>query len=113
MRTRFLVAPLVGIALASLARAQTPVFGPEFQLNVTTTGYQYGASVATVGAACNFVVVWTSDAQDGDFTSIVGRLFDSSGAPAGGEFVVNASTTGYQGIARVAPSRGSRWRSFC
>src|SRR5262245_16449406 len=102
MRTRLLVAPLVGIALATLARAQTPVFGPEFQVNATTTSYQYSAAVANVGPSCNFVVVWTADGQDGSHTGIEGRLFDSAGAPTGGEFAVNVSTTGYQLVPRVA-----------
>jgi hypothetical protein len=43
----------------------------------------------------DFVVVWTST-DDGSYTGIMGRRFDRSGAPLGGEFQVNASTTGFQ-----------------
>ena len=84
------------LALAALAHGQAPVFGPEFQVNTTTTSYQYAPSVANVGPASNFVVVWSSDGQDGSHTGAVGRLFNAAGTPVGGEFAINASTTGYQ-----------------
>ncbi len=83
-------------ALAALAIGQAPVFGPEFQVNTTTASYQYAPSVANIGPASNFVVVWSSDGQDGSQTGAVGRLFDAAGTPLGGEFAVNVSTTGYQ-----------------
>src|SRR5262245_2101345 len=94
---RKLLAPSLGLfALAALARAQAPVFSDEFQVNATTSSYQYAPSVASIGAASNFVVVWSSDGQDGDHTGAVGRLFDAAGTPLGGEFAINAATTGYQ-----------------
>jgi hypothetical protein len=94
---RKLYAALLGLfAAAAVARSQAPVFGPEFQVNTTTTSYQYAPSVANVGPASNFVVAWSSDGQDGDHTGAVGRLFDATGAPLGGEFAINVSTTGYQ-----------------
>lgn len=99
MRARLIVAFLGGFCLACLAVAQA---GPEFQVNAFTTSYQYGVSVANVGASCNFVVVWASNLEDGDKTAVVGRLFDSAGTPLGGDFVVNVSTTGYQGLPNVA-----------
>ena len=96
-------ASLTLFAGASLARAQrSPGFGPEFQVNTTTTSYQYGVSVANIGASCNFVVIWDSNAQDGSSTGVFGRLFDASGAPVGAEFPVNVVTTGAQGLANVA-----------
>jgi len=96
MRRKRVWASLAGFPIAALAIGQAPVFGPEFQVNTTTTSYQYAPSVANVGPASNFVVVWSSDGQDGDHTGAVGRLFDAAGTPLGGEFAINASTTGYQ-----------------
>jgi len=77
MRSKRVWASLAGLATAALAIGQAPVFGPEFQVNTTTTSYQYAPSVANVGPASNFVVVWSSDGQDGDHTGAVGRLFDA------------------------------------
>ena len=42
-----------------------------------------------------FVVAWHSQGRDGDDGGIFARRFDS-GNPLGGEFQVNAHTTGYQ-----------------
>ena len=89
-------------ALAAIARAQAPVFGPEFQVNVFTPGYQYASGAANLGPSCNFVVTWASEGADGNLTGVAGRLFDADGNPTGGDFVVNVSTTGYQGLPSVA-----------
>ncbi len=89
-------ASLAGFAIAALAIGQAPVFGPEFQVNTTTASYQYAPSVANIGPTSNFVIVWSSDGQDGDHTGAVGRLFDAAGTPLAGEFAINAATTGYQ-----------------
>jgi hypothetical protein len=70
---RNLYASLGLFAVAALARAQAPVFGPEFQVNTTATSYQYAPSVANIGAESNFVVAWSSDGQDGSHTGAVGR----------------------------------------
>jgi hypothetical protein len=82
--------------------AGSPV-GGEFQVNTYTTGYQiYG----TVGTAPNgsFVVAWQSP-QDGDGYGIIGRRYDAAGAPVGGEFIINTSTTGNQLQPAIAVSR--------
>ena len=101
MRKR-LAASLGLFALAALARAQAPVFGPEFLVNTYTTADQYGATAANVGPAGNFVVVWNDETgADGDGYGVRGRMFDVTGAPLGGEFPVNAIGTHDQGIARV------------
>ncbi len=96
MRSKRSWASLAGFAIAGLAIGQAPVFGPEFQVNTTTTSYQYAPSVANIGPTSNFVVVWSSDGQDGSETGAVGRLFNAAGTPLGGEFAINVSTTGYQ-----------------
>ena len=48
--------------------------GPEFRVNTYTTESQYVAAVAA-GTSGNFVVVWTSNAQDGSSAGIFGRRY--------------------------------------
>jgi hypothetical protein len=50
------------------------VGGPEFQVNMFTTGVQGTPSVAATSAV-SFVVSWTSDNQDGDRHGVFGRRF--------------------------------------
>ena len=72
-----------------------------FRVNTYTTADQSLASVATDSSG-NFVVVWTSDAQDGSGLGIFGQRYDASGAPVGSEFRVNTYTTDNQGRPSVA-----------
>jgi|KBSSwiStaDraftv2_1062776.scaffolds.fasta_scaffold61612_3 hypothetical protein len=78
----------------------TPV-GSEFRINTHTPQSQFLPSVA-VDPAGNFVVVWSSDGQDGSYRGIFGQRFTSSGAPLGPEFRVNTYTTNFQDHAAVA-----------
>ncbi len=75
--------------------------GSEFQVNSYTTNYQGNASVA-IDSDGRFVVVWTSDGQDGSGTGVFGQRFDGSGAKLGSEFQVNTDTTGAQNASSVA-----------
>jgi hypothetical protein len=66
---------------------------PEFQVNVTTTGHQYFPSVARSSAG-DYIVVWQSG-QCGYFSCdamIIGRRYDGTGAPQGGEFRVDTGS---------------------
>ena len=72
----------------------TPL-GPEFRVNTVTTDSQEQPRVAT-DANGNFVVVWTSEAQDGSAAGVFGQRYASSGNPVGPEFQVNTYTTGFQ-----------------
>ncbi|HTR02387.1 MAG TPA: S-layer homology domain-containing protein [Thermoanaerobaculia bacterium] len=101
MRAKLVAASVAFFAGSILARGQTPVMGPEFQVNTTTSGLQYYAAVASLGSSNNFVVVWTSDGQDGSAYGVFGRRFDTTGAAQSAEFQVNVNTTGYQGIPRI------------
>ncbi len=93
---------LIGLTLA-LAACVTPVAGPEFQVNSTTAGTQSAPSVANVGPDSHFVVTWTAGGgQDGDLKGVYGRLFDETGTPLAGEFLVNVVTTGDQALSSVA-----------
>jgi hypothetical protein len=75
--------------------------GSEFQANTYTTGTQNGPAVA-VAPDNSFVVVWSSDGQDGSGTGVFGRRFAPDGTPLTGEFAVNEVTTGQQGGASIA-----------
>jgi hypothetical protein len=66
--------------------------GPVFTVNTTTADYQNSPASAT-DALGNFVVVWQSKGQDGDGYGIYAQRYSASGAPRGGEFLVNSDTT--------------------
>ncbi|HEV8268572.1 MAG TPA: hypothetical protein VGR00_10075 [Thermoanaerobaculia bacterium] len=77
--------------------------GPAFRVNSYTTSDQYNPCVAADPAG-DFVVVWTSDGEDGDSFGIFGQRLASGGAPLGPEFRVNTYTTGTQSRAAVGSS---------
>jgi hypothetical protein len=70
---------------------QAEPIGTEFQVTAYTTFPQRAPAVAS-DASGNFVVSWESNGQDGDAYCILGRVFDSTGAPLSGEFLVNSYT---------------------
>ncbi len=73
----------------------------EFIVNTFTSGEQADPKVA-VGGNGRFVVVWTSQDQDGDGLGVFGQLYDETGLPMGAEFQVNTYTEGSQRFPRVA-----------
>jgi hypothetical protein len=75
--------------------------GSEFRVNSYTPEAQHEPSVA-MAATGDFVVVWASRDQDGDFYGVFGQRYDSAGVAQGGEFRVNSYTTGSQDLASVA-----------
>ncbi len=89
--------------------------GTEFQVNTYTTASQFRPSVAADSAG-NFVVVWTSEGQDGSGYGIFGQRFNGSGAKIGPEFQINTYTTGTQDISSVAADSAGNfvvvWDSF-
>ncbi|HXI04129.1 MAG TPA: hypothetical protein VNI57_13220 [Candidatus Saccharimonadales bacterium] len=89
-----------GVFAQSFDRTGTPA-GSEFRVNAYTTGMQADSSV-TSDAGGDFVVVWTSQDQDGSSLGVFGRRFDSTGASLGSDFQVNVYTTGDQESASVA-----------
>jgi hypothetical protein len=74
---------------------------PEFRVNTYTTSGQNLPAVAADPSG-NFVVVWSSNGQDGSSLGVFGQRYASSGAPLGTEFRVNTFTTNYQRFASVA-----------
>jgi hypothetical protein len=89
--------------------------GAEFQVNTYTNNDQRYPS-AGADPAGNFVVVWTSQGQDGSGYGIIGRRYSSAGTPLDGEFQVNTYTTNYQGEGVVAVDRSGNfvvvWTSY-
>ena len=78
--------------------------GSQIQVNSYTTGDQQKPAVTMDGSG-NFVVLWQSVGSpdtDSDQTSIQGQLFDASGTRVGGQFQVNAYTTGPQDLPEVS-----------
>jgi len=69
------------------AAAGAPL-GPQFRVNTWTTFPQTEQAV-TADSAGNFVVVWRSDWEDGDYGGIFGQRFAGAGPPLGPEFRVN------------------------
>jgi hypothetical protein len=90
---------------AGTARAQVPL-GPEVRVNTFTTGMQLLPSLATRPDG-GFVVVWSG--PDGSQYGVLGRRFDAGGGALDPtEFVVNAYTTGTQGLTAVASAADGR-----
>ena len=83
-------------------------------VNTNLYGDQYGPRISSVGN--EFLVVWTSLAQDGSREGVYARYLHSGGAPVGGEFRVNTTTVSSQ-MHPVVASDGSGqfvavWTSF-
>ncbi|MFO0999357.1 MAG: DUF4347 domain-containing protein [Planctomycetaceae bacterium] len=83
----------------------------------TTTGADQQTSAETRGSqdaiardhAGNYVVVWSSNAQDGSGWGVYGRRFDVNGQPLSGEFRINSTTSDNQQWASVAADRNGNF----
>src|SRR5438045_2968739 len=92
--------------LLRLEERAVPAFaavGPEFSANAYTTGGQLNPAVAA-DADGDVVVAWQSNNQAGPSSGydVYAQRFGASGAPLGGEFRVNATTTDAQRHPAVA-----------
>ncbi|MGE5609734.1 MAG: SdrD B-like domain-containing protein, partial [Bacillota bacterium] len=74
------------------AKGQT--LGPAFRVNTITDGQQQLPTIA-MNPGGSFAIAWQSEDSHGD-TDIYARRFGTSGLPVGGEFRVNAYTSGDQ-----------------
>src|SRR5262249_31689543 len=68
--------------------------GGQFRAD-TSTNIVSNPKVAS-NASGAFIVVWNENPGDGYANGVLGRRFGADGAPLGGEFLVNESTTGSQ-----------------
>src|SRR5258706_10550308 len=88
---------------------------PEFVVNSYSTSYQTGAAIAATSNG-SFVIVWTSDSEDGSWYGVYGQRFSGSCDPLGPEFRANTYTTEAQGWPAVAADLAGNfvvvWGSF-
>jgi hypothetical protein len=88
--------------------------GAVLRVNSYLNGDQYYPRISSIGV--DYLVVWTSLAQDGSREGVFGRSLNGNGTLTSGEFRVNATTAGQQ----MQPSVGSdgvnqfvvTWTSF-
>jgi len=84
------------------------------RINSTTVGDQLAPKIAGQGG--DFLVVWTSMAQDGSSDGVYGQFLASDGTLVQGEFRVNTTTAGPQRNPTVAADGVGRfltvWTSF-
>ena len=76
-----------------LYNAQGEAAGGEILINELAPTSSSGVSALPSGG---FVVVWTSNGQDGSASGVAGRVFDSTGNPKTDEFQINSYTQGEQ-----------------
>jgi hypothetical protein len=69
--------------------------GGEIAVNPTTAENQQEPSVA-IDPSGNFIITWSSYAQDGDHYGIYGQIYDNAGSVTVAEFVVNTTTANSQ-----------------
>jgi hypothetical protein len=105
---------LLFLAAAATGWAQVPA-GPEFRVNGQTTANQVATGVS-MDARGNFVVVFHSELQDGNYAGIFARRYEATGAAAGPEVQVNTFTTNGQFNPAVASDAAGNfvvaWESF-
>jgi len=84
------------------------------RVNSYTYGDQFAPRIASIGS--DYMVVWTSLAQDGSREGVYGRFFSSAGTTVGNEIAVNTTTVSQQMHPAVASDGSSRfvvvWTSF-
>src|SRR5262245_9242918 len=89
--------------------------GSEFRANTYITNQQHDPVVA-MDSGGDFVVVWSSDGQDGSMDGIYCQQYNSAGATQGSEFPVNTYTTAGQVKPAVAMNAAGNfvvvWSSF-
>ena len=90
--------------LARQYSANGAPLGAEFLVNTSSPGTQTDPTV-DVDAAGNFIVVWEGNgiqAGEADNDGVFGQRYDAAGAPVGGEFRINQTTTNSQTRTSVA-----------
>ncbi len=77
----------------------TPI-GGEVQVNTYTTLSQYNPHITALDDG-GYVIVWTSNGEDGDKYGIYGQVYDAQGNPSGDEMHISLQSTGSQTNALV------------
>jgi Ca2+-binding RTX toxin-like protein len=97
----------LGIKGQLLSATGTKV-GGEFLVNTTTTGAQGSPQISALSNG-NVLIVWGDQSQTGEDTSsgaVRAQIMTPTGTKVGGEFLVNTTTTGSQGGAKIAALAG-------
>jgi VCBS repeat-containing protein len=83
--------------------AVAPAHGSSFQINTYTAGHQLPVSDGITATLVDgtIVVVWESENQDGSGLGVFGQRISVDGNKIGGEFQINAFSSGDQRGARV------------
>ena len=93
---------ITGPSIPSLFFYGTDIpYGSEFMVNSHTANSQSEPAIAKLFDD-KFVVVWESDAQDGDGYGIYGKIYNGDGTNYGNEFRVNTYTSNDQRLPAVA-----------
>ena len=80
--------------------------GSEFLINTHTANDQKIPAVSSLKEG-GFVVIWTSDGQDGSDYGVYGQIFDDNFVKSGSEFRVNSTTAGNQGVSSNSTLHGA------
>ncbi|MBN2217026.1 MAG: trypsin-like serine protease [Pirellulales bacterium] len=78
------------------------ILGGQFRVNQWTNSVQDEPSIAMSRTTGDYVITWSSFAQDGNMDGVYGRFFRANGLAYGNEFLVNVKTTAAQGDSEVA-----------
>ncbi len=106
MRTATLAAVLA-VSMSAVAGAQTPA-GGAFRVNTFTAGEQK-LGLPAVGPRGDFLIVFSSYAQDGSAFGVIGQRYDALGNKLGGEFLVTTSTLGNQYATSAVADAGGNY----
>jgi hypothetical protein len=82
--------------------------GSEFQVNTYTTSDQWWPASAALSDG-GWVVTWFSEAQDGSGRGVYAQRYDSNGATAGAEFLVNTVTASIQENPKITALADGGW----
>jgi len=96
-----------GVRAQVFAADGTPV-GGELQVNTTTSGGQNTQQITALEGG-GFVITWMDTSQTGGDTSnnaVRAQVFAADGTPIGEEFLVNTTTSGFQGNPEVTALPG-------
>ncbi len=86
----------LGMTRGVVGRRFDPLGVPQGgEITVSTSTAAGGPPGVAMNASGNFSAAWSS-AEDGSLEGVSGQRFDDTGSPIGGEFPVNAFTTGAQ-----------------
>ncbi len=96
-------------SFAQLFDSSGQIVGGELMVAESTVGDQTFDGIQALPGG-DFVVVWSDQGgADGSGYGVFGRIFDSTGSPAGGEFQVNTRTLGNQMFSAAASDPDGRF----